>query len=109
MFICLSSDAIRNTRMKLGTTWVIHGLLQMPNVRRIPRSSSTTNRTRAIINGLHAARYFFCAACWNIVIAMKPATIESTTVASCVMPYIQSYGVNAIIHLSLLFLLVSLI
>lgn len=98
MFICLISAAIRNTSMKLGTTCVIHGLLQIPNVLRTPRISSMTKRINVIINGFHAARYFFLDACWNMDIAMNPATIESTTVASCVIPYIQSYGVN-IIHL----------
>ena len=99
MFICLINAAIRNKSMKLGTTCVIQGLLQIPNVLSTPISSSITKSTNAMINGLHAAMYFFFAACWNIVIAMNPATIESTTVASCVIPYIQSYGVNAIIHL----------
>ncbi len=107
MFICLSSATIRNRRMKLGTTWVSQGVLQMPKVRNIPRISSMTNSMSANRSGFQAARYFFCAAWLNMLMAMNPATIERTTVASCVMPYIQSYGVNAIVHLSLLQMLVS--
>ena len=86
MFICLTSAIIRNTRIKLGTTWVSHGLLQIPNVRMMPSISSIANRINAKSNGFQAARYFFCAACWNIVRAMNPAKIDNTTVANCAIP-----------------------
>lgn len=84
------------TRIKLGMTWVIQGVLQMPKILSAPKISTAVKRTSATLSGFHAARYLRCLACSNMLSAIKPAMMLRKTVVSTAIPYTQSYGVNIV-------------
>lgn len=89
-FICVISAAIKNTRMKLGITWVSQGVLQMPNIFSVPTSSSIANRMSATKRYFHAARCVRCFVVPNIVMAMNPAITLRKKTVKVVIPYTQS-------------------
>lgn len=86
MLICFSSAAIRNIRIKLGSTCVSHGVLHTPKTFSAPNTSSAVNNTSAIINGFHAPRYLRCVAFSNSDSAITPAIRLRNTVVMIAIP-----------------------
>ncbi len=85
---------MKNTSMKLGMTCLSQGTSHIPNIFSAPTISVSAKKSNAMINGVHADKYFLCPAVLNIVSAIIPAIMLRKTAVSADMPYIHSYTVS---------------
>lgn len=94
MFICVTSAAIKNPSMNVGTMCVKYVVTNTPKTAIVPSISSTVNRTSATARYLQGAKFLRFTDAMKNCAAIIPAIIASIAAANCVMPYIQSYVVR---------------
>ena len=80
--------------MNVGTTCVKYEVTKIPNVARVPNSSSIVKSINAIAKYRQADNVFLFAQTTKNCAAIPPANTDSIAAASCAIPYIQSYAVK---------------
>ena len=86
MFIWVTSAAMRNPKIKVGTMCVKYSVTKTPNVASVPSNSSTVNKSNASAMYLHGARIFFCAEVMKKCAAINPTNTDKIAAASCALP-----------------------